>query len=210
MSNGTIQQRARSTVDLDDRVHVLRLRPVVVLEHRPRCRSSVRRSATRPTCSTPIPEDRYFRQFPGKFRAELHYRLTSPLLGASLRGAAAGLPRPGRIDPTAARRDDRDHAARHRRAVRRLSIRAERPAPRPARWRWLHVRCPARRRSPSASSWCSRASSRDRRRASWSLIDDDRRAGRGLFRRHPRGRGHRRDHPMISRTLSLYFAGASP
>ena len=81
MSNGTIQQRSK----VDQSISMIEFTSYAF------DLSSFRSSGTTPQLHpaerettyllNPDPDDRYFRQFPGKFRAELHNRLTSPLYG---------------------------------------------------------------------------------------------------------------------------------
>jgi lipopolysaccharide export system permease protein len=81
MSNGTIQQRSKA----DQSISMIEFSSYAF------DLSSFRSSSTTPQLHpaeretlylfNPDPEDRYFRQYPGKFRAELHNRLSSPLYG---------------------------------------------------------------------------------------------------------------------------------
>ncbi len=81
MNNGTIQQRSKA----DQSISMIEFSSYAF------DLSSFRSSSTTPQLHpaerdtlyllNPDPEDRYFRQYPGKFRAELHNRLSSPLYG---------------------------------------------------------------------------------------------------------------------------------
>ncbi len=81
MNNGTIQQRSK----VDQSISMIEFSSYAF------DLSSFRSSSTTPQLQpaerntayllNPDPEDRYFRKYPGKFRAELHDRLTSPLYG---------------------------------------------------------------------------------------------------------------------------------
>ena len=81
MNNGTIQQRSK----VDQSISMIEFSSYAF------DLSSFRSSSTTPQLHpsergtlyllNPDPEDRFFRQYPGKFRAELHNRLSSPLYG---------------------------------------------------------------------------------------------------------------------------------
>jgi lipopolysaccharide export system permease protein len=81
MSNGTIQQRSK----VDQSISMIEFSSYAF------DLSSFRSSSTTPQLHpaerdtlyllNPDPEDRYFREYPGKFRAELNNRLSSPLYG---------------------------------------------------------------------------------------------------------------------------------
>jgi lipopolysaccharide export system permease protein len=81
MSNGTIQQRMKAEQSIS----------MIEFSSYAFDLSSFRSSSTTPQLQpaerdtgyllNPDPEDPYFRRYPGKFRAELHSRLSSPLYG---------------------------------------------------------------------------------------------------------------------------------
>ena len=79
MSNGTIQQRSKS----DQSISMIEFTSYAfdLSSFRSKSATPQLHPVERPTSYllNPDPEDPYFRQFPGKFRAELHNRLSSPL-----------------------------------------------------------------------------------------------------------------------------------
>ncbi len=81
MNNGTIQQRTtadRSISMIEFSSYAFDLSSFSSKATTPQLRPAERGTAY---LLNPDPDDKYFRQFPGKFRAELHGRLSSPLYG---------------------------------------------------------------------------------------------------------------------------------
>jgi lipopolysaccharide export system permease protein len=79
MSNGTIQQRNKTDQSIsmiEFSSYAFDLSSFTSSGSVPELRPSARRTSY---LLNPDPDDRYYRQFPGKFRAEFHDRLSSPL-----------------------------------------------------------------------------------------------------------------------------------